>query len=86
MQAPKVSKATRSIHKKDLAACKKAALKYWTDDMVEEVVNLEWNPVELERMGKRIGAGKKLTALLVDLHNASKLEFASFAISKMAKR
>lgn len=85
MKAPKVSKATRTIHKKDLKACKKAALRHWTDEMVEQVVNLEWSPKSIQEMGQREGATSKQIGMLIDLHEASKLEFASFAISRMGR-
>lgn len=81
----KVSAATKSLHKKDLAACKKAALKHWDAEFVSDICNLSWNVKSLEDVGRQQGASKLQTDLLVDLHNAAKLEFAGFAVSRMSR-
>jgi hypothetical protein len=80
----KVAESTRLLHKKDLKACHKAALKQgWPSDLVAQVENLEWSVKSLQENGKRIGAKQNQIAVLVDLHHAAKLEFMSFAVKSI---
>jgi hypothetical protein len=80
-----VSGSTRKLHKKDVAACKKAAGKYWAEELLNQIINLEWNEASLNRLGKNDKASAKEINMLIDLHNASKLEFSSFAVNHINK-
>lgn len=81
----KVAKSTRQLHKKDLKAVEKVARKIWASELIDEIINLSWGIKSLENLGKRNGASAKEIALLVDLHNAAKLEFSSFAVNNITK-
>ena len=80
-----VTNPTRKLHKKDVAACEKVASKYWSKELLNQIINLEWSVSSLKQMGKNDRATAKEINILIDLHNASKLEFASFAVSHINK-
>lgn len=75
----------RKLHKKDVATCKRVASKYWSKELLNQIINLEWSVSSLKQIGKNDRATAKEINMLIDLHNASKLEFASFAINHINK-
>jgi hypothetical protein len=84
-QKMKVAKSTRQLHKKDLKAVERVARKVWDGGLIDEIINLSWGVKSLENLGKKSGASAKEIALLVDLHNAAKLEFLSFSVHNITK-
>lgn len=79
------SNSIRKLHKNDVIACKKAASKYWAKELLNQIINLEWDINSIKVLGKNDKASQKEVNMLVDLHNASKLEFASFAVNIINK-